>query len=145
MASEKWEKIDQNGSWEETEVGSDFPAGRQGLDTIRVFPHVPEGFKLCPCDPAGRTQPRSLQKLQIRAWKRSRLPSARGAVLGGFLGELLLSGLQERCSTSRLPRERGDGRGLGLGLYSCSQTEQASEELLMDESIISLKRGLRLP
>lgn len=64
---------------------------------------------------------------------------------GGFLGELLLSGLQERCSTSRLPRERGDGRGLGLGLYSCSQTEQASEELLMDESIISLKRGLRLP
>lgn len=79
--------------------------------------------------------------MQIRAWRRNLLPSAHGDGARGFVWELLLKGVWESWSMSRLPR----GVGWCWSQYSCSQTEQASEELLMDESIISLKRGLHLP
>lgn len=99
--------------------------------------------KLCPCGPAGRTQSRSLQRsLQIRARRRNLLPSARGDSAGGFsLGAAAAAarGLGELEHLQAAQRVRGQAWAGAGAQHSCSQTQQASQELLMDDSIISLE------
>lgn len=78
--------------------------------------------------------------MQIRAWGRNLLPSARGDSAGGFSVVAAADrGLGELEHVQAAQRGRGQAWAGAGAQCSCSQTEQASEELLMDDSIISLK------
>ena len=141
MASAKRLEIDQNGSWKEIQIGSDFVA--RSLLEGKPPPQVWTQFRFfilsqrCSNFIPVRIQPTRLQKLQISAWKGNPLPLAQRWGLWarycmGFLWELSVTGVPEYLSISRLQREWEDRRRLVLG--TCTQryrfqTEQASGEV----------------